>query len=314
MTEFEHVPVMPDQVIEYLSPKPGRVYGDGTIGAGGHAELILESAPDTRVVGLDRDPAMLEIARQRLSRYGDRVRLIHASYEDIGEVLPDLNLEKIDGMLLDLGPSRDQLAGRTAGEGRGFSMWGDEEPLSMAYDPGQPRTARELLARLSERELKELFGQTLREGEVGSVVKSILKARESAPIETTAQLTALLREALAYRGPAVEKRMAAAYAAIRIAVNREIEVMKRGIDAAVEVLRTGARLIIISFHGLEHGAVRSHLRNLEGKRLGPPRLIGAPRSKGKLKVLTPRPLFPDEGEVAENPAARSARLHAAERL
>lgn len=314
MTEAEHVSVMPDEVIEYLAPRPGGIYADGTVGAGGHAKLILESAADTRVVGLDRDPAMLEIAKDRLSEFGDRVTLRRARFADIVDVLADLNLENLDGMLLDLGPSRDQLAGRTAGEGRGFSMHGGDEALSMAYDPGQSRDARSLLAELSESELKRLFGQTLRGSEVGRVVSALMRARSREPIETPRQLTELLREALAYHGPATDRRVAAAYAALRIAVNDEIEALSGGIDAAVEALRPGGRLVILSFHGLEHGAVRRHLRDLEGGRIGPPRLIGAPEREGTVRVLTPKPLFPGEDEVAANPAARSARLHAAERI
>ena len=305
---------MPEEVIEYLDPRPGGTYADGTVGAGGHAKLILDSAAGTKVVGFDKDPSMLEIARQRLSKYGDRVTLRRESFENVGDVLTDLHIENLDGMLLDLGPSRDQLAGRTAGAGRGFSMRGEEESLSMAYDPDQGRTARSLLAELPEVELKKLFGQTLRGGEVGSVVAQIVRARRDQLIETPGQLTALLREALAYKGAATERRVSAAYAALRIAVNREIEVVIRGIDAAVAVLRAGGRLVVISFHGLEHGAVRKHLRELAGGPTGPPRLIGAPEQEGKLTVLTPKPLFPTGDEVAENPAARSARLHAAERI
>lgn len=314
MTESEHLSVMPAEVIEYLDPQPEGIYADGTVGAGGHAGLILESAPGSRIIGLDRDPAMLEMARQRLADYGERVTLRQASYESIVDILAEMNLENLDGMLLDLGPSRDQLAGRTAGEGRGFSMQGSDEPLSMSYDPDSSRTASSLLAASSAGELRRIFGQTLRGGEVGSVVSTILRARADQPIETTGQLNALLHQALAYKGPGAEKRIAAAYAALRIAVNREIRTLKRGIDAAVEALRPGGRLLVISFHGLEHGAVRGHLREFEGGSVGPPRLIGAPEVEAKLRILTPKPLFPSGAEVAENPAARSARLHVAERL
>ncbi|MGC9318590.1 MAG: 16S rRNA (cytosine(1402)-N(4))-methyltransferase RsmH [Armatimonadota bacterium] len=315
MTAPEHVPVMVEEVIEYLAPRSGGVYVDGTVGGGGHSQHILEhSAPDGRVIGLDRDPAQLELARRRLAEFADRITLVRASYEDVLDVLAELNLDSIDGMLIDTGPSRDQLAGRTTGRGRGFSWWGEDEPLIMAYDPSQETTARKLLAELPARELQELFDRTLRGSEVGRVTQAIVRQRERAPIETTGELTGLLREALAFKGPTVDRRVAAAYLALRIAVNDELEALRRGIDAAVEGLTGGGRLVVLTFHGLEHRIGRRRLRELEGGPIGPPRLVGAPEREQKVKVLTPKPLFPSEEEVSANPAARSARLHAAQRV
>lgn len=306
---------MVEEVIEHLAPRSGGVYVDGTVGSGGHSQHILErSAPDGRLIGLDRDLAQLELARRRLAEFADRITLIRSSYEDVLDVLADLNLDSIDGMLIDTGPSRDQLAGRTTGRGRGFSWWGEDEPLIMAYDPSQETTARKLLAELSESELRELFDRTLRGSEVDRVAQAIVREREHGPIESTGQLTGLLREALAFKGPAVDKRVAAAYLALRIAVNDELEALRQGIDAAVEGLKRGGRLVVLTFHGLEHRIARGRLRELEGGPIGPPRLIGAPEREQKVKVLTPTPLFPSEEEVSANPAARSARLHAAQRV
>ena len=315
MTDFEHVSVMPDEVIEYLQPRPGGTYFDGTAGAGGHSKRILESAPDSRVIAVDRDPAMLEIAAERLAEYGDRVTLRRASYEDLLDVLGELHIEKgIDGVLIDCGPSRDQLAGRTAGRGRGFSIWGGDEPLEMAYNPDQARTAKSLLAELSQSELREVFGRTLRGGEVRSVVRTILREREQEPIDTPERLTQVLRDALSFKGPDVDKRVMAAYLALRIAVNEELEGLAQGIDAAVSALRAGGRLVVLTFHGSEHRIARRKLRDLEGGPIGPPRLIGGPEREAKVKVITPSPLYPSDEEIEQNPAARSARLHAAERL
>ncbi len=315
MTAHEHIPVMPEAVISYLAPRPGETYVDGTVGSGGHSELILQhSGPDSRVIGLDRDPAQLELAGARLAEFGDRAILVRSSYEDVLDVLSHLHLDSISGMLIDCGPSLDQLAGRTTGRGRGFSWRAEDEPLDMSYDPDQARTARSLLAELTERELLELFGQTLRGGEVRRVVSGILRERGQRPIETTGRLTGLLRRALAYKGPAVDRRISAAYLALRIVVNDELEGLARGIDAAVEALRPGGRLVILSFHGLEHRIARTRLRELEGGPIGPPRLIGAPEREAKVKVTTPGPLFPSEDEISANPAARSSRLHAAVRV
>ena len=286
MRQFEHVSVMPDEVIEYLQPRPGGIYFDGTAGAGGHSKLILESEPDSRVIAVDRDPAMLEMAAQRLAQFGDRATLRRASYEDLQDVLDDLNFEScIDGVLIDCGPSHDQLAGRTVGRGRGFSMHGGDEPLEMAYDPDQPRTAATLLAELSESELRELFGRTLRGGEVGRVVQAIIRERRAEPIVTPQRLTRVLSDALRFKGPDTEKRVIAAYAALRIAVNDELSGLACGIDAAVDVLCPGGRLVVISFHGGEHRVARRKLRELEGGPIGPPRLIGGPEREAKVKLM-----------------------------
>lgn len=315
MTKYEHISVMPDEVIEYLKPRPGGTYFDGTAGAGGHSKRILDSAPDSRVIAVDRDPAMLQIAAERLAEYGDRVTLRRASYEEMLDVLADLDLENsIDGALIDCGPSRDQLAGRTAGRGRGFSMWGGEEPLEMAYDPDQRRTAARILADMSDAELREIFGRTLRGGEVGRVVRTIVREREDEPIDTPGRLTRVLQDALSFKGPDAEKRIVAAYLALRIAVNEELEGLSRGIDAAVEALKPGGRLVVLTFHGSEHRIAKRKLRDLEGGPIGPPRLVGGPEREAEVEVLTPSPLYPSEQEIERNPAARSARLHAAERL
>jgi len=315
VTQFEHVSVMPEEVTKYLQPRPGGVYFDGTAGAGGHSKLILEGEPDSRVIAVDRDPAMLEMAAQRLAQFGDRVTLRRASYEDLLDVLDDLNLEScIDGALIDCGPSHDQLAGRTVGQGRGFSMHGGDEPLEMAYDPDQPRTAASLLAELSESELRELFGRTLRGGEVGRVVRTIIRERGLEPIATPERLTRVLTDALRSKGPDTGKRVSAAYAGLRIAVNDELRGLERGIDAAVEALCSGGRILVLSFHGGEHRVARQKLRELEGGPIGPPRLIGGPEREAKVKVLTRSPLHPSDAEVQRNPASRSARLHAAERV
>ncbi len=258
---------------------------------------------------------MLPLATTRLRRYGDRVRLVRRGFEDLLDVLSELNIDSgIDGVVIDCGPSRDQLAGRTAGRGRGFSMWGGDDPLEMSFDPDGGRTAASLLHDLSEGELRELFGRTLRGGEVRRVVRAVIREREQRPIRTAGHLTGLLREALKYKGPGVDKRVAAAYLALRIAVNDELEVLRRGIDASVEALRPGGRLAVLTFQGLEHGLVRRRLRELEGGPIGPPRLVGAPEREAKMKVLERSPRSPTEEEKSRNPAARSARLHVAERV
>lgn len=315
VSEAEHIPVLPEAVLEYLAPQSGETYVDGTVGGAGHSQLILEhSGPDSRLIGLDRDPAQLALAGARLARFGDRVRLVRARYEDVLDVLSDLNLDTIDGMLIDCGPSLDQLAGRTTGRGRGFSWHAADDPLEMAYDPDEPRTARVILARADEAELRAIFGTTLRGGEARRVVGAIIRERRERPIETSGQFTELVRRALGARGPTTEKRIPVAYLALRIAVNDELDGLRRGIDAALEALRPGGRLVLVTFHSLEHRIARTRLRELSGGYTGPPRLVGAPEREAQVRVLTPSPLFPSEEEISANPAARSARLHAAVKL
>lgn len=313
MTTPEHTPVMPAEVLRYLAPSRGGVYVDCTLGSGGHAELILEAAADTRVIGIDCDPLQLDLARTRLGKFGDRVEFVHSRFERVLDVLAQANLNNVDGLLIDCGISMDQLSGRSIGRGRGFSHSGDE-PLLMTLDPEQRTTAASLLRNLSEGELMQVFGQVLRGGETRRVVRAIVRERARQPIERTGQFTRLLASALGRQGPALTKRIAAAYLAVRVAVNEEISALQAGIANGVEALKSGGVIVVITFHGLEHRAARVALRELEGGSTGPPRLAGAPEREARIKILTPRPLSPSAAEVEGNIASRSARLHSAVKL
>ncbi len=312
-----HIPVMcREAVSDYLKPVSGGAYLDGTIGIGGHAEAILEaSSPDGRLLGCDRDPAQLAIARERLARFGDRATLVRGSFERAVEIAASANFgNSIDGFLIDTGVARTQLSPEGAvGQGRGFSRRGDE-PLSMSYDPDSSRTAAGLLRDLSDEELREMFGQVLRPGEVGRVVRAIVRARRIEPIETTGQLTGLLESVFGAGDPKADKRISACYLAIRILVNQELEALDAGILAAMELLRPGGVLVVLTFHGAETRLVRRAMRDLAGGHTGPPRLAGAPDREARVEILTPKPLFPTEDEIRINSAARSARLHAARKL
>jgi len=291
VTAPEHTPVMPGEVLRYLAPSPGGVYVDCTLGSGGHAELILEAAADTRVIGIDCDPLQLDLARTRLAKYGDRVQFVRSRFERVLDVLSQANLNNVDGLLIDCGVSMDQLSGRSIGRGRGFSHSGDE-PLLMTLDPGQRTTAASLLRDLSEGELAKVFGQVLRGGETRRVVRAVVRERARQPIERTGQFTRLLASALGKQGPALRKRIAAAYLALRVAVNEETSALQAGIADGVEALRSGGVIVVITFHGLEHRTARVAFRELQGGSTGPPRLVGAPEREAKVKMLTPKPLFP----------------------
>jgi len=225
-----------------------------------------------------------------------------------------VNVDKLDGFLIDMGASMLQISPEgEVGRGRGFS-WRRDEPLLMCYDPASERTAARLLRELSEEELRELFRQGLRPGEVGRVVRAIARRRRSEPIETTGQLVEALRTVFGPSGPKSDARIAAAFLALRAATNLELEGLAEGIETAVGLLRSGGVLTAISFHGTEVRVVLDAFGRLLGGPTGPPRLAGAPEQPARIEVLTGRGLAVSEAERRVNPAARSARLHAVRKL
>ena len=316
MTEDFHIPVMREEVLQYLKPVPGGAYVDSTVGVAGHAEAILEaSSPGGRLLGIDRDPAQLAIAKERLAKFGERVTLVRGSFERAVEIAASANFDiLVDGVLIDTGIARTQLSpGGAVGQGRGFSRRGDE-PLLMCYDPDSDRTAAGILRDSSDDELREMFAQALRPGEIGRVVRAIVRARRDTPIETTGQLTGILESVFGAGDPKADKRISAVYAGIRMTVNRELEALDAGLLAAMELLRLGGTLVVLTFDGTTTGLVRRAMRELAGGHSGPPRLAGAPDREACIEILTPKPLFPTEEEVRANSPSRSARLHAARKL
>lgn len=312
---MSHVPVMVAEVLRFLAPAPGQVHFDGTLGGGGHAEAILEaSAPDGRLIGCDRDPAQLEIARARLARFKERALLVRGSYERADEIAAAANVDKLDGFLIDCGGSLDQLSPEgEVGRGRGFS-WRRDEPLLMSYDPESGRTAAGLLRELSEEELREVFRQALRPNEVGRVVRAIARRRRSRPIETTGELVEVLRGVLGPPGLKSDRRVSAAFLGLRAATNLELEGLSEGIATAVDLLRPGGVITVITFHGTEVRVVLDAFGRLRGGSTGPPRLAGAPQAPTRVELLTGRGIAVSDAEREANPAARSARLHAARKL
>ncbi|BEH11599.1 16S rRNA (cytosine(1402)-N(4))-methyltransferase RsmH [Geobacter sulfurreducens subsp. ethanolicus] len=303
---------MPAEVLEYLSPRPGGVYVDGTLGGAGHARLILEAtSPDGMLIGFDRDPAALAVARERLASFGERFRPVPANFSEMGRVLAELGVDGVDGFLLDVGVSSHQLD--TAE--RGFSFLADA-PLDMRMNTSVPGTAADLVNDLGEHELARIIKEYGEERWARRIASFIVKARVSGPIERTLQLVDIIKGAIP-RG-AWEERIHPAtrtFQALRIAVNDELGSLERGLESALGLLRTGGRGVVISFHSLEDRIVKTMFRrHAQGctcpKEL--PRCVcgGAPR----LRILTGRPVVAGEAEVAENPRARSAKLRAAEKL
>lgn len=303
---------MPREVVALLAPRPGGIYLDGTLGGGGHARLLLEaSAPDGRLIGLDRDPAALTAAGALLAPFATRLTLRHASFAAMAGVLDELGVAQVDGILLDLGVSSHQLDTPA----RGFSFR-EDGPLDMRMDPEQSLTAADLLAGAEGGELKRIFREYGEERWAGLVAREIVRTRGAEPLTTTRQLAELVCRVVP--GGRVPQRIHPAtrvFQALRIAVNGELDALQAGLTAALQVLAPGGRLAVISFHSLEDRLVKQTLRAVANPCTCPPRLpVCVCGRKAGIKVLTPRGLTAGTDEIAANPRARSAVLRGAERL
>ncbi len=309
-----HLPVLMDEVIEMLAPAPGSLHIDATLGGGGHTERILEAAnPDGRLLGLDADPAAIARVEARLGpHYGDRLVLRQANFRDIGTVAPAACFGAVDGTLFDLGLSSFQLADRD--RGFGFRAGG---PLDMRFDPNRGIPASELLASLDTAELTALFRRYGEEPKAPRIARAIVEARRVAPIATAEELAALIERVLP-PNPRLPRRTHPAtrtFQALRIAVNEELEALQAGLAAALDLLRPGGRLVVLSYHSLEDRIVK---RFFQAERRGcvcPPELpVCVCGRNPRLRLVTRPSLTPSDAEIAANPRARSARLRAAERL
>jgi 16S rRNA (cytosine1402-N4)-methyltransferase len=314
VTRGIHQPVLLAECLDALAVAPGRDLVDGTLGDGGHAEaLLLASAPDGRLIGLDRDPEALERARKRLARFAGRSFLLHASFRDLGAALLQAGLSQVDGVLLDLGVSSRQI---DAPE-RGF-RFSDESaehtPLDMRMDPSSGASAADLLARASEPELADWLG---RYGELpGSkrLARALVAARREAPLRTVADLRRVIDAARVGAGrrhhPAT-----LVHQALRIAVNDELGALHEGLEEAIRALRPGGRLCVLSYHSLEDRIVKQCFQREERGCVCPPRTpVCVCGRQPRLRRITRKPVRPGEAEVDRNPRARSALLRSAERL
>ena len=309
-----HLPVLVDEVIEMLAPAAGSLHIDATLGGGGHTERILEAArPDGRLLGLDADPAAIARVKARLqARYGDRLVLRQANFRELASVAPSAGFPAVDGCLFDLGLSSYQLADRE--RGFGFRTGG---PLDMRFDPSRGIPAAELLASLDAAELTALFRRYGEEPRAPRIARAIVDARRVAPVATAEELAALV-ERVVPPNPRVRRRTHPAtrvFQALRIAVNEELEALQAGLAAALDLLRPGGRLVVLSYHSLEDRIVK---RFFQAERRGcvcPPELpVCVCGRNPRLRLVTSPSLTPSATEIEANPRARSARLRAAERL
>ncbi|HEY3117449.1 MAG TPA: 16S rRNA (cytosine(1402)-N(4))-methyltransferase RsmH [Chloroflexota bacterium] len=306
-----HIPVLLDEWLGLIQPRPGHRYIDCTLGGSGYTAALLErSGPDGEVLALDADPDAVERARDPLAGYGDRAHLVHASFRHLQDVAVAAGFSAVDGIVMDLGFSSLQLEDRQ----RGFAFSSDG-PLDMRFDRTQGQTCSELLARATPETLERTLREFGEETRARRIAGAIVAARRTKPLCTTQDLVQVITQAVGgARGrihPATRT-----FQALRIAVNDELAALAEAVPQAVSLLRQGARLAIVSFHSLEDRIVKQTFARLAGKPEATPRGLppASTLSPAQIRILTQRPLRPSLEEQRANPRSRSARLRAAERL
>ncbi|MEP6697120.1 MAG: 16S rRNA (cytosine(1402)-N(4))-methyltransferase RsmH [Pseudonocardiales bacterium] len=307
-----HVPVLLDRVLALLAPaldRPAAVLVDATVGMGGHAEALVSAHPAMRLIGLDKDPEALRRSGERLGGYGARVSLVHAGFDHLPRVLSELDLAEVDGVLFDLGVSSLQIDDAA----RGFS-YAHDAPLDMRMDPTAGRTAAEVVNGYPLAELARILGEYGEERFASRVAAAIVRERERAPLTSSSRLADLVRDAI----PAAARRTGGhpakrAFQALRIEVNGELDALRAALPAAIGHLRTGGRIVVLSYHSLEDRIVKRALAAAAANRTPPGLPVVLPGTEPILRLLTRGAEQPGEDEIAGNPRAASARLRAAER-
>ncbi|MCR4608548.1 MAG: 16S rRNA (cytosine(1402)-N(4))-methyltransferase RsmH [Eubacterium sp.] len=310
--EFSHIPVLFDEVIENLNIKEDGIYFDGTLGGGGHSEGILKKlGPAGRLIATDQDRDAIESTKARLESYSDKLTIVKSNFVNIDTVLKDLGVDKVDGILLDLGVSSYQFDNAE----RGFSYRNDA-PLDMRMDRDTGITAADVVNDYSEEELTRIIREYGEEPFAGRIARGIVRAREHGRIETTFQLNDIIKDAL----PAKVKNKKGhpakqTYQAIRIELNHELEVLSGALDKMIDLLLPGGRLCIITFHSLEDRMVKNKFREAMNPCICPPDFpVCVCGRKNKGKVVTRKPIVARDSELEENSRAKSAKLRVFERM
>jgi len=288
-----HLPVLVEEIIEFLDPQEGQVFVDGTVGLGGHARAILSHPNKIKLlIGVDVDPQALEVASKNLAQFGERVRLIRSSYVDIPDVLLSEDIEQVDAIILDLGLSSFQLEH----SGRGFSFTRDE-PLDMRMDPNINVTASDMVNNLPFEQLAQLIRSYGEERWAKRIAKTIVKKRDKTPIVSSRQLADIVSLAIPRKyHPRRIHPATKTFQALRIAVNRELDQIKEALFKLPDCLKEGGKIAVISFHSLEDRLVKHAFKH-----------------DPRLKALTKKPVTASDKEISNNPRARSAKLRVAQR-
>lgn len=302
---FEHKSVLLTETIEGLQIRPDGIYVDGTLGGGGHSYEIAKRLKGGRLIGIDQDQAAIEAAGMRLSPFGDKVTIVRSNYRNTREVLSELGIEKIDGMILDLGVSSYQFDTKE----RGFSYRFDS-PLDMRMDTRQSFSAKEIVNGYSEMELYHVIRDYGEDKFAKNIAKHIVMARKKKPVETTGELCEIIKAAIPAKiraeGGHPAKRT---FQAIRIECNRELEVLRESLETLIELLNPGGRLCIITFHSLEDRIVKAAFKKAENPCICPPNFPVCTCGRvSQGKVVTGKPILPGEEELSGNPRAASAKL------
>lgn len=308
--DYGHKPVLLEECLAALDIKPEGVYLDGTLGRAGHSLEILRRLKGGRLIGIDRDMTAIEAARERLAEFGDRVTLVHGNFSDLGEILSSLHVDKVDGMLFDLGVSSPQLDEAQ----RGFSYMHDA-PLDMRMDTSAALDARQVVNTWSGDELRRILYEYGEERYAPQIARAIVRKREERPIETTGELVEIIRSAMPASALREKQHPAKrSFQAIRIAVNGELEALPPMLRSAAEGLKPGGRLAVITFHSLEDRIVKQTMRELATGCICPPEFpVCVCGRKPKMELITRKPIVSGAEELEENPRARSAKLRVAER-
>lgn len=311
MTEFHHVSVLLEACLEGLAIRPDGIYVDGTLGGAGHSSRIAARLTTGRLIGIDRDPTALRAAGERLAPFGDRVTLVHGNFCQISEILRDLKIDGVDGVLLDLGVSSPQLDDGS----RGFSYMSDA-PLDMRMDTGDSLTAYTVVNTWPEEELRRILFEYGEERYAARIAGAICRRRAEQPVRTTLELVDVIRSAL----PAAalrEKQHPAkrSFQAIRIAVNDELGAVRQVMEDAIPALNPGGRLAVITFHSLEDRIVKNAMAAAARGCTCPPEFpVCVCGNKPKVKLITRKPVTASAEELAANPRSRSAKLRVCQKL
>ena len=304
---------MLNEVVNYLNCRPGNVYVDGTLGGCGHARAICEKIfPGGRFIGIDQDIDAISNAERVLKDYTSNIHLFHGNFISLPEFLTQLEIDRVDGILLDLGLSLHHIEN----SGRGFSFRKDE-PLDMRMDIQSPQTAENLINNLSQSELQKLFKEYGEERRAKQITRKIIKIRRQKKIQTSRQLAQIIVDSIPAQAAFKQKIHPATrvFMALRIAVNRELERLETFLEYAVDLLNPGGRLCVLAFHSLEDRIVKQRLKTLEKGCTCPPQLPQCVcGQEPQLRILTKKVVRPTAEEIAANPKARSTRLRAAEKL
>ena len=306
----QHESVFEREVIQNLNLLGGSLIVDGTLGDGGHAELLLKNTTSVRVLGIDRDMRAIERAEKRLAPFRDRITLVHGNFSDIKTILKKANVMNVDGLLLDLGVSSPQLDSPN----RGFSFMRNG-PLDMRMDSSQKITAADLLIELPDEKLVSVIKEYGEERFSKRIVRAIRQAQKQSAIKTTLQLSNIISSVIHASRQTKIHPATRTFQALRIAVNGELEHIKKALRDSVDILQESARVIVISFHSLEDRIVKNFFKTEEKGCVCPPKIpVCSCGHKQRLKIITRKPIIPAVEEVRRNSRASSAKLRVAERV